>query len=154
MCVKQVFRKSLQGSLIVLIAAASLHAGAADSYYRWLDSRGNPVHSDRPPPAGVDYEVVSTRSSLKRVVPGEQGAVPKVIEPGIGNQFEPVASSPEAELRKNPEICKVARKNLETLDTFARVRVRDDQGDFQFMTDEERETQREAALALIEKHCE
>lgn len=154
MRVKQVLRKGLQGSLIVLMAAGSLQVGAADSYYRWLDSRGNPVHSDRPPPAGTDYEVISTRSGLKRVVPGDEGAVPRVVVPSVGNQFDPVATSPTTVVHKNPEICQVARKNLETLDTFARVRVRDDQGDFQYMSEEEKEAQRETALALIEQHCE
>lgn len=154
MRVKQLFRKGLQGSLIVLMAAGSLHAGAADSYYRWLDSRGNPVHSDRPPPAGTDYEVISTRSGLKRVVPGEQGAVPRQVTPSISNEFEPVARSPAAEVRKNPEICSIARENLETLDTFARVQVRDDQGDIQFLSDEEKEAQRNEAQALIRQHCD
>ena len=154
MRVKQVFRKGLQASLIVLMAAGSLHVGAADSYYRWLDSRGNTVLSDRTPPAGVDYEVISTQSGLKRVVPGEQGAVPRMVVPSVSNQFDPVATSPTTVVHKNPEICEVARKNLETLDTFARVRVRDDQGDFQYMSEEAKEAQRETALALIEQHCE
>ncbi|MEQ8804084.1 DUF4124 domain-containing protein [Haliea sp.] len=151
---KQAFCKGLQGGLIVLLAAGSLHAGAADSYYRWLDSRGNPVHSDRPPPAGTDYEVISTRSGLKRIVPGEQGAVPREVVPSVGNEFDPVARNPATEVHKNPEICEVARKNLETLNTYARVRVRDDQGDFQYMSEEEREAQRNTARALIEQHCE
>lgn len=154
MRVKQVFCKGLQGSLIVLLAAGSLHVGAADNYYRWLDNRGNPVHSDRPPPAGIDYEVVSTNSGLKRVVPGDRGAVPREVVPTVSNEFEPVARRQEAEVRKNPEICNVARKNLETLDTFARVQVRDDQGDIQYLSDEEKEAQRNEAQTLIRQHCE
>lgn len=154
MRVKHVFRKGLQGSLIVLLAAGSLHVGAADNYYRWLDNRGNPVHSDRPPPAGIDYEVVSTRSGLKRVVPGERGAVPRETVPSVRNEFEPVARSPEHEVRKNPEICKIAQKNLETLNTFARVQVRDDQGDIQYLSDEEKEAQRNEAHTLIRQHCD
>lgn len=154
MRVKQVFRKGLQGSLIVLLAAGSLHAGAADAHYRWLDSRGNTVLSDRPPPAGVDYEVVSTRSGLKRLVTGEQGAVPREVVPSVSNEFDPVARNPAAEVRKNPEICNIARKNLETLDTFARVQVRDDQGNIQFLSDEDKEAQRNEAQALIRQHCD
>ncbi len=151
---KQVIRRGLQGGLVLLLAAGSLHVGAADTYYRWLDNRGNPVHSDRPPPKGIDYEVVSPQSGLKRVVPGDQGAVPREIVPTVSNDFEPVARNPEATVRKNPEICKIARKNLETLDTFARVQVRNDQGEFQYISDEERAAQRSEAVALIEKHCE
>jgi hypothetical protein len=154
MRVKQAFRKGLQGSLIVLMAAGSLHSGAADSHYRWLDNRGNTVLSDRPPPAGTDYEVISTKSGMKRQVQGEQGAVPREVVPSVRNEFEPVARNPSAEVRKNPEICTIARTNLETLNTFARVQVRNDQGDVQYLSDEEKEVQRNEAEALIRQHCD
>ena len=61
---------------------------AGETYYRWFDDRGNPVHSDRPPEGGTDYEVISTKSKLKRVVSGDEGAVPAEITPSAGNQFE------------------------------------------------------------------
>tara|TARA_R110002110_G_scaffold245617_1_gene461949 strand:+ start:7950 stop:8414 length:465 start_codon:yes stop_codon:yes gene_type:complete len=154
MRVKQPFRKGLLGSLIVLLAAGSLHAGAIDSYYRWLDSRGNPVHSDRPPPAGTDYEVISTRSGLKRIVPGEEGAVPREIEPRVGNEFEAVPKSTAPEARKNPELCRIATKNLETLTNYARVETRDEQGERRFLTEEERQAEIERAQESISQHCD
>lgn len=154
MRVKQVFRKGLQGSLIVLLTAGSLQVGAADSYYRWLDSRGNPVHSDRPPPAGVDYEVVSTRSGLKRVVPGDEGAVPREVTPKVGNEFTPVPRRTETASLKNPEVCASARKNLTTLKTHARLQIRDDQGDMAYISDGDRLRLMSEAEALIKRHCE
>ncbi len=154
MRVKQVFRKGLQGSLIVLLAAGSLHVGAADNYYRWLDNRGNPVHSDRPPPAGVDYEVVSTRSGLKRVVTGDEGAVPREVVPTISNDFQPVARSPDVRNFKNPEICEIARTNLNVLNDSARVQIRNDQGEVVFLTDEDRVVRKEEAAAMMQQHCE
>ena len=45
----------------------SLRPSVADKgYYKWTDARGNPQHSDRPPPAGVEYEFVSTDTGLTR----------------------------------------------------------------------------------------
>ncbi|MFO7550784.1 MAG: DUF4124 domain-containing protein [Haliea sp.] len=154
MYVKKVFRKGLQGSLMVLLAAGSLHVGATDSYYRWLDSRGNPVHSDRPPPAGTDYEVISTRSGLKRVVPGEQGAVPREVESRVGNEFQPQPKNPDVRVFRNPEICEIAKKNLATLNDFARVQVRNDQGEVVYLGDEDRELRKTEAEAQIKQHCE
>lgn len=154
MRVTQVFRKGLQGSLIVLMAIGSLHAGAADSYYRWLDSRGNPVHSDRPPSAGIDYEVISTSSGLKRVVPGERGAVPAEVKPRVGNEFKPEPRRAETTSFKNPEICASSRKNLTTLKTHARLQVRDDQGDLAYISDAERLRLMNEAESLIERYCE
>ncbi|WP_304707673.1 DUF4124 domain-containing protein [Haliea sp. E1-2-M8] len=151
---QQVFCKGLQGSLIVLLAAGSLHVGAADNYYRWLDNRGNPVHSDRPPPAGIDYEVISTSSGLKRVVPGERGAVPAEVKPRVGNEFKPEPRRTEATSFKNPEICASARKNLNTLKTHARLQVRDNQGDMAYISDEERLRLMNEAQSLIDQYCE
>ncbi len=45
-----------------------LNAAAGEVYYRWVDERGNPTHSDRPPPKGIDYEVITTGSNFKREV--------------------------------------------------------------------------------------
>ena len=58
-----------------LVLAGSL-ANAGQVVYRWKDDRGNPVNSDRPPPKGVDYEVISTQSSMVRPVDSKEGAVP------------------------------------------------------------------------------
>ena len=154
MRVRQVFCKGLQGSLIVLLAAGSLHVGASDSYFRWLDNRGNPVHSDRPPPAGTDYEVVSTRSGLKRVVPGEQGAVPREVAPRVGNEFDTVRRVAGPGVTKNPEICRISRSNLKTLTEFARVETRDSQGDMRYLTEEERLAEITKAEELIGIHCD
>ena len=62
---KQVYRYSVNALLVLLLTAGSLAAVAATNYYRWIDERGNTIHSDRPPPAGVDYEVVRTGASFK-----------------------------------------------------------------------------------------
>ena len=76
-------------------------AHADNTYYRWQDERGNAVHSDRPPPPGIDYEVVSTSSSKFREVDASEGAVPPKIKPSPGNEFEQADSKPP-EIEKKP----------------------------------------------------
>lgn len=146
-------KSSLRAGLFVWLATTACIVSANETHYRWLDERGNPVHSDRPPPSGVEYEVISTKSGFKRMVPGAVGAVPLEVEPRVGNEFQPVPKRTE-EVRKNPEICEIARKNLETLNTFARVQVKNDQGDIEYLSDEEKEAQRSEAEALIQQHCD
>ncbi|MEP5570023.1 MAG: DUF4124 domain-containing protein [Halioglobus sp.] len=142
--------------LIVLVALGILAASStakAEVFYRWLDDRGNPVLSDRTPPEGVDYEVVSTDSSLIRPVEAEEGAVPKTIKPTASNEFEPVkAQLPE--IKKNPVYCGRAKENLTVLDTKPRIRIKDDDGEIRFLTDEERTVKREEALKSMEAYCE
>ena len=105
-------------SLVGALASQTLSAVAEDAYYRWKDDRGNLVHSDRPPPKGVDYEVVSTGSTFKRVVDEAEGAVPLDVTPEVGNEFEPVDTA-RPTIPKNPEYCDRARLNLDNLDNIA-----------------------------------
>lgn len=142
----------LAGAVAVLsMAGPSAHAGK--NHYRWIDDRGNPVHSDRPPPKGIDYEVISTDSSLVREVDADEGAVPPEVEPRVGNEFEPVDTASK-EPEKNPEYCQRARENLETLNTVARIRLRNDQGEMRYIDEAEKEEQRKRARDTIAVHCE
>ena len=144
------------GALILAIAVPMLtgsFANAGQNVYRWTDDRGNPVNSDRPPPQGVDYEVISTSSSMVRPVDAEEGAVPLKVKPSPSNDFEPVDTN-MPKIEKNPEYCQRARENLETLDLKVRIQMRNDQGEVYFITDEEREVQRQKALDSIKANCD
>ena len=145
---------SLTVVLAAMLATVSLSSVGDSTYYRWADERGNPVHSDRPPPEGIDYEVVSTGSSLIRKVTASEGAVPADIQPTPGNEFSQFDTAKNTAIKKNSEFCERARNNLETLDTFARIRIRDDNGEYRYIDEKEKEEQRDQARELIRKHCE
>nr|WP_241262736.1 DUF4124 domain-containing protein [Parahaliea mediterranea] len=141
-------------ALSLLLACTSPGASADKSYYRWLDDRGNPVHSDRPPPAGTPYEVISAGSSLKRVVTPDEGAVPPEVKPRVGNEFEQVdTKAKEEQFEKNPELCELARSNLSTLNSAARVRLRDENGELVFLSDEQKAAEVAKAEQMIDVHC-
>ncbi|WOJ93473.1 DUF4124 domain-containing protein [Congregibacter variabilis] len=132
-------------------------AQASDTYYRWKDAQGKLVVSDRPPESEqVEYEVVSQKSSLiRRVQPGE-GAVPKEVTPRPGNEFDQVDVQRESSsvVEKNPESCSRAKTNLMTLDTAARIRIRDPAtGELRYLSEDELLTQRKRAEDTIRVHC-
>ena len=141
-------------SLGVVLATASLSSLAENTYYRWKDERGNPVHADRPPAEGIEYEVVSTGSNLIRKVSAEEGAVPASTNPVPGNEFDPVKASATDQPKKNPEYCKRAQDNLATLNSTARIRVRNKDGEFRFLDEEEKATEKARALDSVAVHCE
>ncbi len=151
---KRAFCIGLQVGLLLLSTAASGQVSADEIHYRWLDARGNPVHSDRPPPAGTDYEVISTSSGFKRIVPAEQGVVPKEVEPRVGNEFEKIETTVTIDKRKNPALCERARQNLEALNSSGRIRVKDDQGDPRFLDEDEIEVERSKAQDAVKAYCE
>ncbi len=149
----QAFRFLAIALVSSMLGFGSSFSEAAKVYYRWIDDRGDPVHSDRPPPKGIDYEVISTQSSLVRPVDASEGAVPAEVEPSVSNEFEPEERTQPA-IKKNPEYCQRARDNLETLDTRARIRVRNEKGEFTYIDEQEKERRREEAREAIDIYCE
>jgi hypothetical protein len=141
-------------ALVTAVMAVSGNSAIADEViYRWLDERGAPVNSDRPPPKGVDYEVVSTSSSMVRSVDADEGVVPLEVEPSASNDFEPVDSR-KPKIEKNPEYCQRARDNLTSLDTSARIRIRNEQGEYRYIDEAEKQEQRVQAEAAVTAYCE
>jgi hypothetical protein len=144
-------------ALVLAIAVPTFSASFANAgqvVYRWIDDRGNPVNSDRPPPKGVDYEVISTNSARKRMVSADEGAVPAEVDSRVGNEFEEVDPAEAAHFQKNPVLCDRARTNLDTLDKSDKIKTRNDQGEVRNLTDEEIIVERQTAKAQISVYCE
>lgn len=135
----------------LLVTWASVGLSGA-THYKWINERGEPVYSDRPPPKGVDYEVVSTTSSFKRIVDGDEGAVPLETDPRVGNNFDQVNTAQKS--KKNPEMCQRAKTNLESLSSSDQVKVRNDRGEIRMLSPEEMEVERQTARAQISVYCE
>ena len=147
------FGSSLKWAVTLLTLVACLNAIAGTTYYRWLNTRGEPVHSDRPPPQGIEYEVISTGSSFKRVVPSDEGAVPLETKPTPGNQFDQIDADAAARSTKNPELCDKARANLTALEISEKVQMRNAQGEMRYLTPEEILVERQTAKAQLSVYC-
>ncbi len=135
-----------------LLTVCGSHASADEEVYRWMDDAGNPVNSDRPPPQGIDYEVISTRSSMVRPVDAREGAVPLQVQPTADNDFKAVDSK-EPTIQKNPEYCARAKDNLLQIDSHGQIRLRDKQGEVRYLTPEEKTAERQKALDAIKAFC-
>ena len=142
-------------ALALLLATInwSVQAPAGSTHYRWINERGDPVYSDRPPPEGVDYEVVSAGSTLKRSVSADEGAVPLEVEPRVGNEFEQIDTADKGP-RKNPELCARARTDLEALTSADQVKVRNDQGEVRLLSPEEMQIERARAQEQVKVYCD
>ncbi len=139
---------------LVVAGLGSPSAFAERGYYKWVDSRGNPQHSDRPPPPGVEYEFISTETGFRRRVTKEEASQGGSSAPAMpaAPRPTPTAAEQQVAIEKNPELCDRAKANLDTLNSNARVRIRDGD-DIRYLTDEEKEVQRQKAQDLIAVHC-
>jgi hypothetical protein len=133
------------------LVVATQTASAGNGLYHWINDRGEPLYSDRPPPKGVNYEVVSIKTQSKRIVSAEEGVVPASVTSTAGNEFEEVSTAPEP--IKSPEMCNRAQTNLESLTSSDKVRVRNEQGEVRYLTPEEVAVERKTAREQIEVYC-
>jgi hypothetical protein len=90
---------------------------------------------------------------LVRKVDGDTGAVPKETTPRVGNEFEQIETASQKN-DKSSEYCTRARENLKALNTASRIRLNNDQGEPQFLSDEERDIQKQKAQDVIAVHCD
>jgi len=142
---------------LVLLSLSGLASAAGGTYYRWVDATGTEVNSDRPPPAGIEYETISTTTNLlqREAQPEVPATAPAPsVAPGEAQGAAAPASSTNTIFQKNPEYCEAARKNLETLRTHARIRLSDADGNVRYIDEKEKAEQRATAEAIVAQHCD
>ncbi len=131
---------SLMGLLV------SSHAlTAPEKVYKWTDEKGQVHYSERPP-FGMQAEAI--KPEIGHSEPVNYGAATdnKVKE-------EKTADAGKKAL-KDPERCAAARKNLDTLKTYARIKVKDENGEYRFLTQDEKQQNTNEAAKAIEESCE
>lgn len=141
------------GSMIPVIA------NAADMY-RWNDDNGNPVLSDRPPPTGTPYTVIDVdrygnkANAVKPTSRSEDdiGASPNSMLSDTGGPST-LQSTAKVRVEKRPELCEQASDTIFKLETFARIRTTDANGEVRFMTENERSEQLEIARDVAQANC-
>jgi hypothetical protein len=140
--------------LLTAITCFSAYSLADTIHYRWLNERGFTVYSDRPPPEGVNYEVVSSESNLKRMVDGDTGAVPLEVVPSASNEFQPSTKRPEDTSAEKARLCQRAKDNLDALSTGDVITIRDSNGEARQLSAQEIAIEKETARAQETVYCE
>lgn len=146
-------RNLVVGLLVAAVCGSPAFAG--ENYYRWVDEQGTEVNSDLPPPAGTKYEVIRVKRSMTVPVSEQETAATEGDDPATApGQAAASPSAPRMVPEKNPEACAAARKNLETLNTYARIRVAEADGSYHFIDEDEKAQRRAEAEAAIAATCE
>ena len=146
-------------TLLAILGLTPALVATAGDMYRWSDDNGNPVISDRPPPLGVPYTVIDAdRYGAKANVvaappPPNNEQAPREPSSPVGDRQSAGAVGTRIEIEKHPELCDQAKDAIFQLETFARVRVTDDDGTVRFMTDEERAEQLARAREVANANC-
>jgi hypothetical protein len=125
----------------ICFVLACSHA-TADKLYKWTDDKGV-THYSQHPAANVKNEVIKPKT-------GHSDPVTYTVPTSTANANSSVDA--KASL-KDPERCANARKNLETLKTFARIKVKETNGEFRYLTPDEQKQKISEANKAIEESC-
>lgn len=138
---------------VLLLACHSLTGMAEPIYYSWVDNRGNVINSDRPPPQGLEYEVLDPESELSRSVRADEGAVPLEVLPRPGNEFAARNKSMEERAMLNAKRCKKVQANLQKLERGESLNIRNAQGEIQELSLKQIREQQDIARTQVRIYC-
>lgn len=136
---------ALSLSFALLFLASSYAFSVPGKVYKWTDEKGLVHYSERPP-LGIQTEIVKPETGHSEPVNYGSAASEKAKEEKKANT--------EKSSRKDPERCDVARKNLDTLKTYARIKIKGDDGEYRFLTPDEQQQKTNEATKAIEESCE
>lgn len=140
------------GIAVALLLVAPL--ANAETVYKWVDEHGVTQFS-AVPPAGhtsekLKVEAPEAAPAEAKSASGPDGRPPDIAK-GVAN---PSAADVAAEEGKRTENCATAKRNLETLNTRAHVRIKDEKtGEERYLTPEERDKWTKDSALRVDEYC-
>lgn len=145
----------LTAPVLATLLASSL---PASEVYKWVDEQGI-THYEERAPADKDYSKVTTYG----VVPSEAKAAKDRLEKqrsekeaaeqkGVDYDAQKKIADEQAKVRA--ENCKGAQNNLKTIQENARIRMLGDDGEFRYLSEQERQEQIDTAKEMITANCD
>lgn len=139
--------------------ALAASTATAEAVYRWTDAEGV-THFSAQPPADQKAERIKVQAPPRATPPETDGAA----DPAADDDDRPrdptaglTGPTPEdlAEIeRQRAQNCQTAKRNLETLQTRAHVRVRDEKtGEDRYLSAEEHQQWQKDSALRIKEYC-
>ncbi|GAB1256319.1 DUF4124 domain-containing protein [Aurantivibrio plasticivorans] len=137
--------------LLCCLGFLSLSTHAAQTFYKWIDEEGV-THYSAQKPHGQQADEVTIRGGRQTSQSSSQASTPA----NTNNQKDssPETTSNEEEFsRKDPERCNWAKDNLATLQSYSRVRVKEDNGELRYLSDKEKQSKIRDIQKIIDEAC-
>lgn len=146
------FVKSILTASFLLTASLPFSA-LAGSVYKWTDEEGVVHYGDKKP--------ANTETKEMKVRVGRGTPAPSATNDN-DNDSEKNESLKEANNEKQltaeqkkaqDEACKAAKQNLQMMNTYARVRVKDKNGEYRYLSPEEKSKKMAQAQKYVDEKC-
>lgn len=133
---------SISLPLLGLITALTTFTVSAEDYYKWVDDQGVTHYGERPPK--------NTAASRGKTQTGHSAPTPYISNQDKENTAE---ATSETANQKDPERCKAAKSNLDIINTSPRIKVKGEDGEFSYLSQEEIAKRKQEALQAIKESC-
>lgn len=129
--------------------------------YKWVDAEGN-VHYAQQRPSDANAERLDiqqeptttfhsgTKEAVKTEETAQDGEQQPAEEPAA--QEEKKVETP-AEKKQRLAACARAKKSLATMESIGRIRSKDAEGNYTYLSQQQKEAQMKQARDLIKKYC-
>lgn len=142
--------------ILALIAAAPALLAGPQGYYRWKDDKGQ-FQATQQPPADRPSEFVRTSTGTASQNAAEDSAPADAPTATPGTTAGTPAKKPaglQALPDKNPEKCKEAQDTQAVLNSHARIREKDEKGEYRYLAPEEIADQKRLASESVDVYCD
>lgn len=145
--------------LAALLAVSPVLLAGPQGYYRWKDDKGQFQATQQPPTDRASEFVRTATGTSSQMAPGEsaEGTPP----PAAGGAATPVTSTTPKKPAgiqgvpdKDPEKCKQAQDTQSVLNSHARIREKDEKGEYRYLAPEEIADQKKLAEESVQIFCE
>ena len=143
-------------SVALLLASVTPLVGA-ETVYKWVDEQGVTQFSALPPAdqsaekLKVETPETGAGATAKTEAPAGDDGRPKDITEGVAN---PSAADLAREETKRTENCATAKRNLESLNTRAHVRIKDEKtGEDRYLTPDEHTQWKKDSALRVDEYC-
>lgn len=142
--------------LLALFAVSPALLAGPQGYYRWKDDKGQ-FQATQQPPADRPSEFVRTSTGTASQAAPEDSAPASTPAATPGAAPAQPAKKPagmQGLPDRNPEKCKEAQEAQAVLNSHARIREKDDKGEYRFLAAEEIADQKRLAAESVDVFCE
>ena len=133
-----------------LLCLAPLHMAAATAY-KWVDENGETQYSQTPPTATTSELIKTPTAPATNPAPEQMPSGSATQNPADSNPPDAKAKAEDTAVRA--ENCANARKNLDILKNSPLVTVKDKDGLYHHLTDDERKARIAETQKRIDEFC-
>jgi hypothetical protein len=145
--------------ILALFAVSPALLAGPQGYYRWKDDKGQ-FQATQQPPADRASEFVRTSTGTASQAGADEAApanAPASAPGAPGAATGDAAKKPtglQGVPNKDPEKCKQAQDAQSVLNSHARIREKDEKGEYRFLAAEEIADQKRLASESVDVYCE